>query len=84
MSLSEASGAEFVKHVTNLEKDIMTTMVSAMGCILSSQSFTDLYPGFVRDHTREFTQKRRKTVDRAYLEVARLEKRLTKVGFISL
>lgn len=42
MSLSEASGAEFVKHVTNLEKDIMTTMVSAMGCILSSQSFTDL------------------------------------------
>jgi len=35
--------------------------------------------GLVRDHTKEFSERRRRTVDRAYLEVTRLEKRLTKV-----
>jgi rabenosyn-5 len=35
--------------------------------------------GLSRDHTYEFNNMRRKTVDRSYLEVTRLEKRLTKL-----
>jgi hypothetical protein len=35
--------------------------------------------GTVQDHTTFFVQTRQKVVDRTYLEVNRLEKRLTKV-----
>jgi rabenosyn-5 len=35
--------------------------------------------GFERDHTKAFAAIRRNTVDKTYLEVSRLEKRLTKL-----
>ncbi|KAI9663124.1 MAG: carboxypeptidase Y-deficient [Bathelium mastoideum] len=42
-------------------------------------SCSDPTCGFERDHTNDFLAIRRKTVDKAYLEVSRLEKRLTKL-----
>ncbi|KAI5839351.1 hypothetical protein DFP73DRAFT_502140 [Morchella snyderi] len=47
-------------------------------CYKSREGYND-HQGLVRDHTTEFAAIRRKTVDRAYLEVTRLEKRLTKL-----
>ncbi|KAL7276163.1 carboxypeptidase Y-deficient [Rhizina undulata] len=47
-------------------------------CYKSREGYND-HNGLVRDHTKEFANIRRKTVDRAYLEVTRLEKRLTKL-----
>ncbi|KAF8477389.1 FYVE zinc finger-domain-containing protein [Kalaharituber pfeilii] len=47
-------------------------------CFKSREGYND-HNGLVRDHTQEFFQWRRKTVDRAYLDVTRLEKRLTKL-----
>ncbi|KAH0551618.1 hypothetical protein GP486_007163 [Trichoglossum hirsutum] len=47
-------------------------------CYKSREGFND-HNGFSRDHTSEFNDMRRKKVDRAYLEVTRLEKRLTKL-----
>ncbi|RPB10603.1 hypothetical protein P167DRAFT_607133 [Morchella conica CCBAS932] len=47
-------------------------------CYKSREGYND-HQGLVRDHTAEFAAIRRKTVDRAYLEVTRLEKRLTKL-----
>ncbi|CAZ86002.1 unnamed protein product [Tuber melanosporum] len=47
-------------------------------CYKSREGYND-HQGFVRDHTKEFSERRRRTVDRAYLEVTRLEKRLTKL-----
>ena len=38
-----------------------------------------LISGATRDHSTSFIQTRQKVVDRTYLEVNRLEKRLTKV-----
>ena len=35
--------------------------------------------GFERDHTKDFKAIRRQTVDKAFLEVSRLEKRLTRL-----
>lgn len=49
---------------------------------LKPRCLTLIHPitiGLLRDHTQEFLQIRRKTVDRAYLDVTRLEKRLTKL-----
>lgn len=47
-------------------------------CYKSRDGYND-HQGLVRDHTADFAAIRRKTVDRAYLEVTRLEKRLTKL-----
>ncbi|KAF1811592.1 hypothetical protein P152DRAFT_459530 [Eremomyces bilateralis CBS 781.70] len=47
-------------------------------CYKSREGYND-YTGFARDHTSEFMTLRRKTVDKAYLEVSRLEARLTKL-----
>ncbi|KAI9833919.1 MAG: hypothetical protein M1819_003428 [Sarea resinae] len=47
-------------------------------CYKSREGYND-HNGFERDHTQEFSAIRRRTVDRAYLEVSRLEKRLTKL-----
>ena len=47
-------------------------------CFKSREGYNDCH-GTVRDHTETFKQVRGKKVDRAYLEVSRLEKRLTKV-----
>lgn len=47
-------------------------------CYKSRDGYND-HQGLTRDHTKEFSEIRRKKVDRAYLEVTRLEKRLTKL-----
>ncbi|KAI9777179.1 MAG: carboxypeptidase Y-deficient [Geoglossum umbratile] len=47
-------------------------------CYKSREGYND-HNGLSRDHTYEFNNMRRKTVDRSYLEVTRLEKRLTKL-----
>ncbi|PWW76397.1 hypothetical protein C7212DRAFT_294223 [Tuber magnatum] len=47
-------------------------------CYKSREGYND-HHGLVRDHTKEFSERRRRTVDRAYLEVTRLEKRLTRL-----
>ncbi|RPA94475.1 hypothetical protein L873DRAFT_1830280 [Choiromyces venosus 120613-1] len=47
-------------------------------CYKSREGYND-HQGLVRDHTKMFSERRRRTVDRAYLEVTRLEKRLTKL-----
>ncbi|KAI9695339.1 MAG: carboxypeptidase Y-deficient [Bogoriella megaspora] len=47
-------------------------------CYKSREGYTDTR-GFERDQTNDFAALRRKTVDKAYLEVSRLEKRLTKL-----
>ncbi|KAF4635944.1 hypothetical protein G7Y89_g2155 [Cudoniella acicularis] len=47
-------------------------------CFKSREGYND-HNGLVRDHTTDFQAMRRKTVDKAYLEVSRLEKRLTKL-----
>jgi rabenosyn-5 len=46
-------------------------------CFKSREGYNE--HGFVRDHTSDFLALRRKTVDKQYLEVSRLEKRLTKL-----
>ena len=67
----EALGVEFVRLVTKLEMDIAILEVQPVGMVLIS--------GATRDHSTSFIQTRQKIVDRTYLEVNRLEKRLTKV-----
>jgi rabenosyn-5 len=47
-------------------------------CYKSREGYND-HAGLVREHTTEFMAIRRKTVDKAYLEISRLEKRLTKL-----
>lgn len=47
-------------------------------CYKSREGYND-HNGFVRDHTEEFAALRRKRVDKTYLEVGRLEARLTKL-----
>ncbi|TVY56034.1 Vacuolar segregation protein pep7 [Lachnellula cervina] len=47
-------------------------------CFKSREGYND-HNGLVKDHTNDFLAMRRKTVDKAYLEVSRLEKRLTKL-----
>lgn len=47
-------------------------------CYKSREGYND-HHGHIRDHTNDFMAMRRKTVDKAYLEVSRLEKRLTKL-----
>ncbi len=47
-------------------------------CFKSREGYND-HNGLVRDHSNTFLAMRRKTVDKAYLEVSRLEKRLTKL-----
>lgn len=47
-------------------------------CYKSREGYNN-HNGFSRDHTNHFMAVRRKTVDKAYLEVSRLEKRLTKL-----
>ncbi|KAH8678877.1 FYVE zinc finger-domain-containing protein [Tricladium varicosporioides] len=47
-------------------------------CFKSREGYND-HNGFTRDYTSDFQAMRRKTVDKAYLEVSRLEKRLTKL-----
>ncbi|KAF8423122.1 FYVE zinc finger-domain-containing protein [Tirmania nivea] len=47
-------------------------------CFKSREGYND-HNAPVRDHTQAFFATRRKTVDRVYLEVTRLEKRLTKL-----
>jgi hypothetical protein len=47
-------------------------------CFKSREGYND-HNGYLRDHTNDFMAMRRKTVDKAYLEISRLEKRLTKL-----
>lgn len=47
-------------------------------CYKSRDGYND-HHGLTRDHTKNFSEIRRKKVDRVYLEVTRLEKRLTKL-----
>ena len=47
-------------------------------CYKSRDGYNDRH-GYERDHTTDFEQYRRKTVDKTLLEVSRLEKRLTKL-----
>lgn len=47
-------------------------------CYKSREGYND-HKGLEQDHTSEFMAIRRRTVDRQYLEVSRLEKRLTKL-----
>lgn len=76
MSLCEASGVGCVRLVTSHEMVITTTTVSMM---LLYTWLALIVTGFARDDTDEFVQMRRRTVDKALLEVSRLEKRLTKL-----
>lgn len=48
-------------------------------CYKSRAGYND-HQGLIRDHTKDFAAIRRRTVDRQYLEITRLEKRLTKVN----
>ena len=47
-------------------------------CYKSREGYND-HVGYSKDHTKEFMAIRRKTVDKQYLEVSRLEKRLTRL-----
>lgn len=47
-------------------------------CFKSREGYND-HQGASIDHTSDFTAMRRKTVDKKYLEISRLEKRLTKL-----
>lgn len=47
-------------------------------CYKSREGYND-HVGYSKDHTKEFMAVRRKTVDKQYLEVSRLEKRLTRL-----
>lgn len=47
-------------------------------CFKSREGYND-HNGFSRDHTSDFMAMRRKTVNKQYLEISRLEKRLTKL-----
>ncbi|PQE28214.1 putative vacuolar segregation pep7 protein [Rutstroemia sp. NJR-2017a BBW] len=47
-------------------------------CYKSREGYND-HNGYLRDHTKDFMAIRRKHVDKAYLEISRLEKRLTKL-----
>ncbi|TGO90859.1 hypothetical protein BPOR_0048g00080 [Botrytis porri] len=47
-------------------------------CFKSREGYYD-HNGYFRDHTNDFMAMRRKHVDKAYLEISRLEKRLTKL-----
>lgn len=47
-------------------------------CYKSREGYND-HTGLERNHTDEFMRTRRKTIDRSYLEVSRLEKRLSKL-----
>ncbi|KAF7869893.1 hypothetical protein EAF04_004677 [Stromatinia cepivora] len=47
-------------------------------CFKSREGYND-HNGFFRDHTNDFMAMRRKHVDKAYLEISRLEKRLSKL-----
>lgn len=47
-------------------------------CYKSREGYND-HNGYIQDHTNNFLAMRRKTVDKTYLEVSRLEKRLTKL-----
>ena len=47
-------------------------------CYKSREGYND-HNGLITDHTNDFMALRRKTVDKAYLEIGRLEKRLTKL-----
>jgi rabenosyn-5 len=47
-------------------------------CFKSREGYND-HNGFIRDHSITFHTMRRKKVDKAYLEISRLEKRLTKL-----
>ncbi|PBP28173.1 vacuolar segregation protein pep7 [Diplocarpon rosae] len=47
-------------------------------CFKSREGYND-HNGLVRDHTTDFFAMRRKKLDKEYLEISRLEKRLTKL-----
>ena len=53
-------------------------MVKIETCYKSRPGYND-HTGLERDRTAHFTAVRRRTVDKAYLEVSRLEKRLSKL-----
>jgi rabenosyn-5 len=50
-------------------------------CYKSRPGYND-HSGLERDHTKEFFAIRRRTVDKAYLEVSRLEKRLSRLTLL--
>lgn len=77
MNQSEGSGVGSVRLVTNQEKDIVIIMVRCGWYYRVSAGL--IYAGLERDHTKGFTAMRRKAVDASYLEVSRLEKRVTKL-----
>jgi hypothetical protein len=71
-NMIEGHGVEYARHAIRLETDTMILKVHSMVIKLISI-------GATRDHSTSFIQTRKKVVDRTYLEVNRLEKRLTRV-----
>ena len=59
----------------------MTITVSSQG---RDKDANLIVSGIERDHMKDFVFMRRKTVDKSYLEISRLEKRLTKLTQILL
>lgn len=78
MNRSVDSGAVFVKHVTNQERVIMTTMVW-FATIGGKTKKLIKSLGQERDHSAEFKNVRKNVVGKELLEVSRLEKRLTRL-----
>ena len=77
MSLSGASGVGYARLAISLETGIMTTKACAWSRQPSSDVLTDT--GFERDHMKNFADMRKKTVDKTFFEVSRLEKRLSRL-----
>ena len=76
MSRLGECGIEFAKPAIYLGRDIM---IAQVGLSLTNLSDLLMGQGLERDQTKEFSKLRQQTVDKAYLEVSRLEKRLTKL-----
>jgi rabenosyn-5 len=79
MSLSEACGVVFARPVTSQEKVTMTIMVRFSNLCKFPSHTKKISLGFTKNHTDTFSQLRKNTVDKAFLEVSRLEKRLSRL-----
>lgn len=79
MSQFGGIGTESARHATSHEKATAITMVRPyLEKAVLFLLLTDV-PGLIRDHSQDFFSIRRKTVDARFLEISRLEKRLTKL-----
>ena len=77
MNRYEEYGPEYAKLATSREKATMIIMVS-LRC-LSFLNQAKQATGIVRDRTDAFKSIRKQTVDKEFLEISRLEKRLTRL-----